>query len=373
MNTLLRFAGISLVVLPLFLTGCGGGEAGTAPSEASAAPTPVAERTVRVQIVTIQPTTFEDVIQLTGSVEATNDALLSAQSAGTLTSLVPLGRAVGAGQTVAQIDPSLLRASLQQADALIEAAEAQYSLAQDNFRRQEPLYRDSIISALEFETIRTQLNAARAQVNQAKAGRAQVEAQLRYTRVVAPFGGTIEEHLAQAGEQVMPGTPVARLVSTGTVKVKAGVPERYAADIRMGTTALVHFASFGDERRQGTVTFVGKAIDPQNRSFPVEIALPNPDGQLKPEMVANVAITRASLENRLVLPQAAILNDEEGSSVFIVRRDAGGAKAERRRVVVGPSYDNRTVIENGLEPGAEVIVVGQQNVNEGDLLEIVEN
>lgn len=371
MKSHLCFTGIRLGILVLFLAGCGG-ETGTTPPEASAAPTTAAERTVRVETTVINPATFEDVIQLTGSVEAINDALLSAQSAGTLTALVPLGRAVGAGQTVAQIDPSLLRAALQQADALIEAAEAQYNLAQDNFRRQEPLYRDSIISALEFETIRTQLNAARAQVNQAKAGRAQVEAQLRNTRVVAPFGGTIEEHLAQAGEQVMPGTPVARLVSTGLVKVKAGVPERYAADIHPGTPVVVSFTTYGGERRQGTVSFVGKAIDPQNRSFPVEIALPNPDGRLKPEMVANVAITRASLENRLVVPQSAILNDEEGSSVLIVRRDATGAKAERRRVVPGPSYDNRTVIESGIEPGAEVLIVGQQNVNEGDLLEIVE-
>ena len=361
-------AGVLFVAL--LLPGCAGSDNAEAPPEAEVAPEQT-RRTVRVETIVVEPTEFVDVVEITGAVETPEDATLSAQTAGTVRALAPLGESVVKGQTVARLDASLARAAVEQARALVEMAEAQYAFAEDTYRRQEPLYRDSIISALEFENIRTQKNQALAQLNQARAALAQAEEQLGYTRITAPFSGTVEAHLVEVGEQVMPGTPVARVVDARTVKVAAGVPERYALDIRKGAPVEVGFNAYGIPRRQAAVTFVGNVINPSNRTFPIEIVLDNGEEVLKPEMIAKVFVTRARLEDQLVVPQTAVLLDENGTTLFVVERTPEGPIARRRTVELGPSYGKRTVITEGLNPGDEVIVVGQSKVTDGDIVEIV--
>ncbi len=375
---------IRLFALPLLLvalvTGCaeadgadennGASNSGTATEAATTMP--VQQRSVRVETITVETTTFADIIELTGEVEALNDAQLSAQTAGTVVSLLPLGRRVSKGATVAQLDPDLVNAALKQAEAQVMAAKAQFDLAQDTYNRQEPLYRDSIISALEFASVRTQLAQAEAQLAVAEAGLAQVEEQSANTKVVAPFSGIIEEHLVDEGEQVNPGVPVARVVSTARVKVRAGVPERFAGDIRTGTPVQVGLRTNEETMRQGRVGFVGSVVNPMNRTFPIEIDLVNEDGRLKPQMVLQLKVTRATMEDVLTIPQTAIIRDENGTSVFVVTQTPDGLpNAERRAITLGPAYGGRVVVTQGLQSGDQLITAGQTNVTEGDGVEIV--
>lgn len=363
-----------LLVGALVLAGCAGSDEAT-PEEAETTATAEAPatRTVRVETLTLEPVMFQDVVEMTGTVEALDDATLSAQSAGTLTGLKRLGSYVGQGEVIAQIDPGLLRAGVQQAEAAVAAAQAQADLASDTYRRQEVLYADSIISATEFEAIRTQRAQAQASLAQAQAALTQAQEQLRNTTLIAPFGGTVEQHFAENGEQVAPGMPVVRIVNTSRVKVVAGVPERYASEIERGTSVELSFNAYGQGRRDGTVTFVGSVINPSNRTFPVEIEIPNRDRTLKPEMIAKVFVTRAELADRLVVPQTAVIRDENGVTMFVVDRRGGTPRAERRDVALGASYGGRVVVADGLRAGEEVIVVGQTNVTQGDAVEVVAN
>ncbi len=366
------FVPAAVLIFALALAGCAGSDNAEAPPKEPAAP-PSSHRTVRVETIVVEPTTFVDVVEITGAVETSDDATLSAQTSGTVRALAPLGESVVKGQTVARLDPSLARAAVEQARALVETAQAQFAFAEDTYRRQEPLYRDSIISALEFENIRTQKHQAEAQLNQARAALAQAEQQLGYTRITAPFAGIVEAHLVEVGEQVMPGAPVARVVNAKKVKVTAGVPERYALDIRKGASVEIGFNAYGIPRRSARVSFVGNVINPSNRTFPIEVLLDNADGTLKPEMIAEVYVTRARLEDRLVVPQTAVLLDENGTTLFVVEHTPEGPVARRRSVALGPSYGRRTVIAEGLNPGDEVIVVGQSKVTDGDVVEIVDS
>ncbi len=357
-----RFLSTAALLAALIFAGCSGAD--TASEEAPTV------RTVRVETMVIQPTTFDDLIEVTGTVDAMDDAVLSAQSAGTVTSLKELGTFIPAGGGVAQLDPQLVQAALNQAQAVKAQAQAQYDLAMDTFRRQESLYRDSIISALEFENIRTQRATAQASVAQAQAAVAQAERQLALTRVTSPFGGTVEEHFVQRGEQVSPGVRVARVVSTGRVKVTAGVPERFAGDVAVGDAVEVRLDAYGGEARTGRITFVGSAVDPASRTFPIEVELNNAEGRLKPSMVATVAVRRARIERALVVPRAALQRDEDGQSLYVAVRTDSAIVAQRRIVTVGPGYGNDIVVERGLQPGDEVIVVGQNNVTENERLDI---
>jgi membrane fusion protein, multidrug efflux system len=356
---------LALLALTAGTTGCGS-EAANATNQAEAE-----RRVVRVETLVLSPASFEERIEITGSVEALEDARLSAQAGGTLLSLAPRGTLVRAGQIVAQLDAGVARASVNQAEAAVRAAQSALELAEDNYRRQLALYRDSVISSLEYENIRSMRNQTRAQLDQAQAQLTSTRAQLRNTQVVAPFAGIVEAHFIERGEQVSPGAPVLRIVNSQRVRVRAGVPERFAADITQGTPVEIGLAAYGGPSRAASVSFVGRAVDPQNRTFTIEIDLPNPGGELKPEMVASVYVTRLQLQDVIVVPQSAILRDERGTMAYVVRQANGRDEAESRIVTTGPSYGGQVVILSGLNAGDELIVTGQNNVTRGDLVEIL--
>lgn len=354
-----------LLVIAVGLTGCGG------ESNDAQGGTMTDVPRVRVETLVLTPTTFEDVIQITGNVEALDDATLSAQTAGTVVYLAPLGSFVPAGSAVARLDPAIASSSVEQAQARVDAAQAQFDLAEDNLRRNEPLYRDSVISAVEWESVRARFNEARANLAQANAALSQAREQLGQTRVTAPFSGSVERHFVELGEQVTPAHQVARVVNTGRVKVVAGVPERYAADIKEGTEVRIDFQAYRGQNLRSEVTFVGRAIDPDSRTFPIEIVVRNEGATLKPEMIAQVYVTREKIEDALVIPRSAVIRDEDGHSVFLIDREGEQTVVRKQQVVLGGSHSGEVVATN-LRAGDEVVVLGQSNLTEGDPVQIME-
>ena len=312
----------------------------------------------RVETLVLRPTSFTDVIELTGSVEALDDATLSAQTSGTVTMLRDRGVRVAAGEPVATINA-------EEAQAAVEQAQAQFALAQDRFERQQPLYRDSVISALEFEQVRSERNQARAALAQARK-------RLNNTRVEAPFAGTVEERFLEKGEQAARGMEVARLVNTRRVKVTAGVPERYANDLREGTPVQLDFRRYDAGVRTAEASFVGSAIDPDSRTFPIEVTVSNEDGRLKPSMGVTLRVTRAVLDSALVLPRSAVLRDESGPHVYVADRTDSVVVARNRDLVLGPATGGRVVADSGLAAGEEIVIVGQNNASPGAPLDIAQ-
>ena len=339
-----------LGALLLFTSGCSDGQASESSTQAQSQPK------TRVETLLLEPTSFTDVIEVTGTVEALDDATLSAQTDGPVTMLRELGTRVDKGTPVAEIDA-------EEAESAVEQARAQYELAQDRFERQQPLYRDSVISALEFEQVRSERNQARAALNQA-------QTRLSNAVMEAPFAGTIEERFLEVGEQAAPGTQLARLVNTRRVKITAGVPERYANEIEQGTSVQLDFRRYGAGVRTAEVSFVGNTIDPESRTFTVEVTVGNEDRTLKPEMGVNLRVTRAVLDSALVLPRTAVLRDETGTNVYVVDRSDTTAVARNREITLGPATGGSVVADSGLAAGDEVIIVGQNNVSPGAPLEI---
>lgn len=353
-----------LVGLASLLAGCGN-EGGTETATAQ-------DRTrVRVETLVLEPQRFEDIVEVTGNVDALNDASLSAEASGTLVHVAQRGTRVPEDSVVARVNPRSARAAVEQAQAQVESAQAQYALAQDTYGRQAPLYRDSIISASEFEGVRSQRTQALAALNQAKASLSQAQERLANTRIEAPFSGTVEERLQEPGEQASPGEQVVRLVNTQQVRVEAGVPERYANDLVQGDSVRVRVQSAPLDDRWGRLTFVGNTIDPASRTFPIEVAIDNPERRLKPEMVATVFVVRERLDDVLVAPRSAISRDEDGLDAYTVARTDSGAVVQSQRVTLGPASGNQVVVRSGLAPGDELVTVGQSDVARGDRVEVV--
>lgn len=355
---------VFILALMLAVSGCGSSDSTNASDDQSASPAQGAagaagQRVVPVETQTVTPTSFRDVVQVTGTVEAINDATISAETSGRVEMLAKRGSYVEKGEVVARINDQLL-------EAAFNSARSQYQLTEETYNRQKALREDSVISAMEFDNARAQWEQAQAQLEQARE-------QLANARPRSPFAGRVEERSIEEGEYVGPGTPLLRIVNTQRLNVTAGVPERYINDIQEGTQATVNFRSVDLGSRDGRVTFAGRTISPGSRTFPVEIELDNRDGALSPQMVTDVHFTRRVLENVLVVPQASIIRDENSNNIYTVEQQGDRQVAVQHTVTLGPSGGGQTVVESGLTPGDRVIISGQSQVTDGDPVRITQN
>lgn len=345
---------LPFLLLPLLgAWGCGGMEAGSASED------PGYTRVINVETVNLQPSTFTEVIQLTGTVQASQDVTISAEESGVVREiLVEKGSWVSAGQPMFRLDDELLRAQVDQAKALS-------NMARETWERRKRLYEEDQVGS---ELVYLEAKYA---AEQAAANLRLLEERLRRTVIDAPIAGILDSRAIEVGSMVAAGTPVARIVDANPVKITAGVPERYAADVATGARTVVTFDVLRGQEFPGTVSYAGAAVNPRNRTFPVEVVLPNPGGIIKPEMVANVSVVRRTFEDAIVIPQEALVRTEGGYIVFVVEEDAQGTLARSRSVEVGPGQNNRVLITAGLEPGDLLVVVGQQSVASEDRVNVV--
>lgn len=316
-------------------------------------------RVINVEVAEVASEPFVDEIRLTGSVWANQDVQVAAEESGVIREILKeKGARVRAGDALARIDDTILRAQVDQ-------ARAQAELATQTWERRKRLYEDDRVGS-EIAYLEAKFAA-----EQTAANLRVLEERLSRTIIRAPFDGILEERPIEVGSMVSPGMVVARVVDLDPIKIMAGVPERYAADVVAGADAAVTFDVFPGEVYRAPVQYVGATVNTQNRTFLIEVRMPNRQGLIKPEMVANVAVARRQILEAVVVPQDALVRVENGYVVFVAVDRDGATFAEARPVVLGPSQRNLVVIEDGVEPGDRLIVVGQKSVAGGDRVNVV--
>ncbi len=360
-------ARLAAATMLLALSGCGASqgsetETGAADSVPPAAGAPGSEfiKVVNVETATVEATDFTTYVRLTGMVEANSDVTVSAEETGVLTRFfVAKGSRVRAGQALAKIDDQVLASQ-------VEETRAMASLAAERYERQRQLWEDEQIgSEMAYLQAKFDADAAAARLTN-------LEARLARTTLRAPISGVFDQRFVDAGEMVTFGLPVLRVIDTDRLKIVGGVPERFSAYVSPGGAARVTFDVFNGQVFEGTIGYVGAAVDEANRTFPIEIVMANPGGVIKPQMVANVEAATATLEGVIVVPQEALLRTENGYQVFVATGEGDELVAEPRVVRTGPSFENRIVIEEGLSAGDRLIVVGHQLVDPGDHVRVVD-
>lgn len=318
-----------------------------------------AVRVVNVEVAPVETGRFDDFIRVTAEVEAMHDITLSAEETGRIVAFrVPKGSWVEEGGVIAELDSEILAAQVREAR---EAAK----LADEQYERQRRLWEDEHVGS-EIAFLQARTNAAVAQARLET-----LEVRLARTKIRAPVAGIFDEKYAEVGEMAMPGTRIARVIASRQVKVTGGVPERYALAVRAGAAAAVTFDVLPGETFTGRIRYVGAAVDPVNRTIPIELVLDNPGGRIKPRMIANVQVARARLDDVVVVPQQVVQRTEDGFEVFVVEEEEGRPVARRRAVTVGPAAGNRVVVTAGLVPGDRLITLGQQLVDDGSRVRIV--
>lgn len=349
------FGVVSTLGAAVVLAACGrAGEAVQASGAAAAEEPGAPARVVNVETFTVEAKPFAERITVTGMLEADRDVTVASEEEGVIREVfVEKGARVSAGQAIARIDDRVLRAQHDQ--AVSEAV-----LAKETYERQRRLWEDEQMGT-ELAYLQAKYGAETAEANAR-----QLEARLERTVVRAPIDGYLEDRQVEVGTMVQPGATVARIVDADPLKVIAGVPERYAGQVEAGGQADVGLEAEGLGVMRGHVGFVGTVVDTRTRTFPIEVDVPNASGRLKPGLVTRVQLARGTIEDAIVVPRDAVLRSAVGYLVYVVQEEEGQAIARARTVTTGAGQGGNVVIESGLEPGDRIVIVGHQQLADGD-------
>lgn len=306
-------------------------------------------------VTTIQPQQkkFRKFIDIQGAVSSKENIMVSANTGGVLMS-VPIteGQDVSRGQTLAVVNSDVLQSNIKEVENQLELATAVYE-------RQQRLWEEQNIGTeLQYLEARNNKNALERKLST-------LQVQLSDATVVAPISGTVDEVFALQGQMVGPGTVVARIVNLNKVQVEAEVPESYVGVFRKGDQVDIYFQSLGITR-SATIRAVGQVINPGNRTFKVEIDLPNSDGMLKPNLLATLRLKEYESENNLIIPTRLIQDGSHGNFVLTVADET----VEKKWVTVGESYNGESEILDGLEAGDQIIDLGFREVLEGESVQV---
>lgn len=371
---------------------------------------PVAVESVKAAV---QP--FKEAYTYTGTVTSDLDAIVSAQAAGTIKQvLVDIGAQVKAGEVLAIIDDTVYAqqatiarsayemAKLNLASASsarpeqIAQAKANYAAAQlaaetafRNYERNKNLFDEGVISKavlegaqLQYETAKAQFTAAKENlriaqtgaraedrkvlqlaVEQAGAQATLAQTNLGYTRITAPFSGTVISRMLSEGDFIATGMPAYQIVGETGLKVEIFAPVEKIGNFTPGQEASIKLAGVADPIK-ALVFRVVPAADPKTRLFKVELALPEGTGA-RPQEFADVTLEWVLDEGKVVLPAKALLGAATDKPyIFVVE----GGKAKKVEVTVGLRNGISVEILSPLNGGEEVIIAGQNYVSEGSLV-----
>ncbi|MGE3176524.1 MAG: efflux RND transporter periplasmic adaptor subunit [Vicinamibacterales bacterium] len=367
------------------------GSSGT--SETQAAEAPPAAVTVTPVAAVEQP--IARFIRATGSLMAEDQADVAAEVAGrVINTPIERGTAVNAGSELVRLSATEAEAQAREAEAnaaQIEArlglrpggtfdvnavpevqnAGATFALAQNEFSRIQSLLDQRVVSQSEFDQRRTQMEAARQQLEVAKNAAAQQFQALQAARarvtlaqkavadtvVRAPFAGVVAERLVSVGDYVTKGMKVAVVVRVDPLRVQLTVPAQFIAAVGTGQPVTFEVDAYPGRSFEGRVRYVSPALEANQRALTVEAVVANPKTELKPGLFATARLEQPDKTPGVLVPAAAVQTLGGTSRVFVVNAGA----VEERLVTVGQTVDTLVEVTTGLKAGERVATtnVGQ--------------
>ncbi len=312
-----------------------------------------------ITVIHTKDTVFNHYITLQGNVETKQNIVVYPETSGILTRIfVKKGQRVRKGQLLAKIDDGGMSQQLAQ-------AEVQVALAKTTFDRQKRLWDRKIGSEIQFLQAKASFEAQQNAVQQ-------IKQQLARSTATAPFSGIIDDVIAEQGSVVSAGqTALIRVVNLSNMYIEAEVPESHLPNVTKGKAVEVYFPVL-DKRIQTTIRQVGNYINPNNRSFTVEIAIPNTDGVIKPNLTARVEINDYTNEKAILLPQNIISENGDGKMyVYTTAKTEGLTETKRVLIETGKTQEGFTEILEGISSGDAVVSEGVRSVRDGHQVKIL--
>ncbi|WP_438973470.1 efflux RND transporter periplasmic adaptor subunit [Polaribacter sp.] len=313
-----------------------------------------------VTAITIEKEIFTHYVELQGNVKTKQNVLIYPEMAGTLeTVAVKEGQRVTKGQVLANIDDGGMAQQVAQLETTL-------ALAKTTYERQKRLWDQKIGSEIQFLQTKTNFEASQNQL-------AQLKKQLDKSTIRAPFSGVIDDVIKDEGTVVAPGpgAEVFRIVNLSNMFIEADVPETYIKSVVPGKTVKIEFPIL-DKKLDTEVRQTGNFINPANRTFKVEVGVPNQDRSIKPNLTAKLKINDYTSTEAILIPQSIISENAEGKQYVYkitgIRNNIGTAK----QVVVKTGKTQGDVIEilEGIAVGDQLIKAGARSVKDGQEIKI---
>ncbi|MBN2745320.1 MAG: efflux RND transporter periplasmic adaptor subunit [Bacteroidales bacterium] len=308
---------------------------------------------ILVGIETIKPQHFVNYIDVVGNVESDLQSLVSPESNGQIEKVyVREGDYVSSGQLMVSLKTDVT-------DKSINEVETSLDLAKTVYNKQKQLWDQKIGSEIQYLQAKNNYESMQNRL-------ATLKAQLAMAQIKAPFDGYVETIFQKEGEIAAPGRQVIELVNLNSLKVTADVSESYVANIHVGDSAIVTFSSFPNLIIKAPISFVGSVINPNNRTFRIQIDIPNKEKLLKPNLITNIKLTESDFQNSIVIPSIIIKNDASGRKyIYVLSENESKYIATKRYISTGASYGNKTLVVSGLNSDEQIISQGYNLVKNG--------
>jgi RND family efflux transporter MFP subunit len=304
---------------------------------------------------------FTHFIALQGNVKTKQNVLVYPEMPGILKSvLVKEGQRVKQGQILATIDDGGMSQQLTQLETNVQ-------LAKTTFERQQRLWEQKIGSEIQFLQTKTAFESQKSAVSQLKQ-------QLEKSIVTAPFSGIIDAVFKEKGVVVAPGqgSEIFRIVNLSNMYIETEVPETYIRSITKNKTVEVNFPIL-NQTMQSKIRQVGNFINPNNRSFKIEIGVPNLNGNIKPNLTARLKLNDYTNPKAILIPQSIISENAQGAQFVYVVVDKKDQKAIAKRLIIETGKTQGDLIEvvKNLAADAEIIIEGARSVNNGQVVKVI--
>lgn len=333
-----------------------------------------------VETVPVQKGDIASVSAISGKLEALHQVNVVAKVTGKVKEISSqVGQPIKKGEALFVIDDTDIKSQLDQAQAALSMAEANYRQNRERFEnakkdleRGEMLFKEGAISEQALEQMRAAasdagLQVLEAQLAQARASYDMALKQYKECWVASPIDGTVAYINVGVGETVSPGVPVAMVVDMSAVVLKGSIGESLINQVEKQGTIDVRIPSAGDMPFTGTIKEISPAADLRTGLFGLKVLIQNPDGVIKPGMFAEADLVKDSKKDTLFIPSAAVISKNGERYVYV----AVDGKAVYREVATGIAGDGIVEILSGVNEGEEVIVRGQHYLSDGETVRVV--
>ena len=313
-----------------------------------------------VSAIKLKSKNFSHYLNFQGSLDTDQNVVIYPELPGLLKNIyVKQGEKVKKGQIIAKISDNGLTDQLEQ-------LKLQRNLAKTTFERQQKLWDQKIGSEIQYLQAKTNFKSLEKKISQ-------MRDQEGKTRILAPFDGTIDHIIADIGSNLAPGlTPILRIINIDQMKVSAEIPEIHIPYIKQNKNVKIYVPIL-DKQILGKISSVGNFINPNNRSFNIEIKLLNKSNELKPNMTVSLEINDYQNDSAILIPSKDILEDEEGNFyVYKLVIDSNeNYKSNKVMIEKGKAYNNMTEIKSGLKENDLIINDGLRQVEDGQIVKVI--
>lgn len=310
------------------------------------------KKTATLKGIVAQPTNFENNLEISGSIEASEQIDVRSEVSGMVERILfQEGSQVRQGQVLFTVNDVELRAQLSK-------AQTAQNLASENARRARLLLEKEAISQEEYDI-------ATADFKSAKAETQLIQAQIAKASVRAPFAGTIGLRAISPGTYLTPELIVAKLVNSKKVKITFSIPEKYASQVKSGSS--ISFTVAGIERKFNAKIY---AVEPEvatdTRTLKLRAVAENPDGKLIPGTFANVLLPLEEIGNAIVIPTEAVVPIQNGKKIFVSRNGL----AREVKVETAVRTQREILVLDGVKAGDTVITSGVMTLKDSTPVQI---